>query len=174
VIAVQQNNPKNVKNLEDMLKPGIKIGIGNPRAVCLGLYSIEIFEHNHILSEAMKNIVTYAESCDKTASLIAMKSVDAGIGWDVFHDWNPAIDIVYLKPDQICRIAYIPAAVSKYSRNKAYAQQFIDFLISRAGQEIFRKWGYITGEIEARKFAPAASIGGEYKLPDSYIRTLVR
>jgi hypothetical protein len=35
------------------------------------------------------------------------------------------------------------------------------------------KWGYITSETEARKFAPNATIGGEYNLPESY-KTLVK
>jgi molybdate transport system substrate-binding protein len=174
VIAVQQTNPKNIKSLEDLTKPGIKMGMGNPESVCLGLYSIELFEYNHLLSEIGKNIVTYAESCDKTASIIALKAVDAVIGWDVFHDWNPAIDVIYLKPNQIPRIAYIPSAISTYTKDKLLAKKFTDFLISQQGQEIFKKWGYISSESEAKKFAPGASVGGEYKLPYSYQKLMVK
>ena len=169
VIAVQRGNPKNVQSLSDLTKPGIKVGIGNPEAVCVGLYAVEIFEYNHLLMEIGKNIVTHAESCEKTATLVSLKSVDAVIGWHVFHDWDPAnIDVVYLKPEQLPRIAYIPAAISIYARDSESAQKFIDFLISPQGQDIFRKWGYITMENEARKFAARAEIGGEYKLSETY------
>ncbi len=116
-----------------------------------------------------KNIVTHAESCEKTATLVSLKSVDAVIGWHVFHDWDPdKIDVVYLKPEELPRIAYIPAAISTYAKDRESAQEFIDFLVSRQGQDIFRKWGYITTEDEARQFAPEAKIGGEYKLPETY------
>jgi len=169
VIAVQHGNPKNIQSLSDLAKPEIKVGIANPEAVCVGLYAIEILEQNNLLEAVVKNVVTYAESCEKTATLVSLKSVDAVIGWHVFHDWDPNnIDVVYLKPEQLPRIAYIPAAISTYAKDSESAQKFIDFLISPQGQDIFRKWGYITAENEARKFAPRAEIGGEYKLPETY------
>jgi len=169
VIAVQHGNPKNIQALSDLAQPEVKVGIGNPEAVCVGLYAAEILQYNHLLTEIGKNIVTHAESCEKTATLLSLKSVDAVIGWHVFHDWDPDnIDVVYLKPEQLPRIAYTPAAISTYAKDSESAQKFIDFLISPQGQDIFRKWGYITAENEARKFAPRAEIGGEYKLPETY------
>ncbi len=174
VIGVQHGNPKNIQSLKDLSRPGISIAIGNPEAVCVGLYAVEILDYNHVISEVGKNIVTYAESCEKTASLLSLKSVDAVIGWDVFHDWAPdSIDAVYLKPEQIPRIAYIPAAVSTFTGDREVAQKFVSFLTSSPGQEIFVKWGYITAESEARKFAPSARIGGEYPLPEAY-KSLVK
>lgn len=174
VIAVQRGNPKNILSLADLAKPGLKIGIANPEAVCVGLYAVEILEYNKLLSEVGKNIITYAESCEKTATLVSLKAVDAVIGWHVFHDWDPAnIDVVYLKPEQLPRIAYIPAAISIFSKERGNAQKAIDFLVSPVGQNIFRKWGYLGSEAEARKFSPQAKIGGEYKLPSDY-RPLVK
>lgn len=169
VISVQKGNPKNIQQLADLVKPGIKVGIGNPSTVCLGLYSIEILDKNNLLADVYKNIITNAESCDKTATLLSLKSVDAIIGWDVFHCWDPEnIDTVYFKPEQISRIAYIPAAISTFSKDKVSATEFIDFLISSTGQDIFKKWGYLTNKSEALNFAPNAMIGGEYNLPESY------
>ncbi len=169
VIAVQHGNPQNIKALADLARPGIKVGIGNPESVCLGLYAIEILDSNKLLADVGKNIIVNAESCEKTATLISLKSVDAVIGWDVFHQWDPDnIDVVYLAPGQLPRLAYIPAAVSAFAADKASAKKFTDFLVSAKGQQIFQKWGYITSESEARKFAPDAEIGGEYQLPADY------
>jgi molybdate transport system substrate-binding protein len=169
VIAVRHGNPQNIESLADLARPGIKVGIGNPESVCLGLYAIEILDSNKLLAEVGKNIIVNAESCEKIATLISLKSVDAVIGWDVFHEWDPDnIDVVYLAPEQLPRLAYIPAAVSTFAADKADAEKFIDFLASAKGQQIFQKWGYITSESEARKFAPNAEIGGEYQLPADY------
>ena len=169
VIAVQHGNPQNIQSLADLARPGIKVGIGNPQAVCLGLYAIEILDYNHLLADVSPNIVTQAESCEKTATLLSLKSVDAVIGWHVFHDWAPdKIDVVYLAPEQLPRIAYIPGAVTKYAQDRDSAQKFLDFLVSPAGQAIFQKNGYFTTEAEARKYAPDAEIGGEYQLPANY------
>lgn len=169
VISVPHGNPSNIQALSDLAKPGIRVGIGNPSTVCVGLYAIEILDYNHLLNSVYNNIVTQAESCSKTASLVALKSVDAVVGWDVFHAWNPdQIDTVYIKPDQLPRIAYIPAAVSNFTRDKNSSEEFINFLTSQTGQEIFKKAGYIVTENEARKFAPNATVGGEYQLPADY------
>jgi molybdate transport system substrate-binding protein len=168
-MTVQHGNPKNIQSLTDLAKPGIAVGIGNPSSVCVGLYAIEILDYNHLLADVYKNVITQADSCEKTATLISLKSVDAVMGWDVFHAWNPDYaDSIYLKPEQLPRIAYIPAAVSTFSKDKATAEAFIDFLSSQIGQDIFKKWGYNVTEAEALKFSPGAKIGGEYQLPDSY------
>jgi molybdate transport system substrate-binding protein len=168
-ICVQHGNPKNIQALADLTKPGITVGIGNPSAVCVGLYAIEILDKNQLLPDVYKNIITQAASCDNTAALISLKSVDSVMGWSVFHHWNPDnIDAIYLKPEQLPRLAYIPAAISTFSKEKEAAGAFIDFLTSKTGQDIFRKWGYDVTEAEARKYAPNAKIGGEYELPDSY------
>lgn len=168
-INVQPANPKKIQSLSDLVKPGLKVGIGNPATVCVGLYAVEILENNHLLNDVYKNIVTQAASCDNTATLISLKSVDAVMGWSVFHDWDPKnIETVYLKPEQVSRLAYIPAAISTFTKEKEAAAAFINFLISSTGRDIFRKWGYDVTEAEAHKYAPNAQIGGEYQLPDSY------
>ena len=100
---------------------------------------------------------------------MALKKVDAVIGWDVFSQWNPGrIETIFLRPDEIPRLAYIPAAVSTYARNKAGAQKLVEVLASAEGRAIFARRGYAVTETEVRKYAPGALIGGEYKLPASY------
>ncbi|MBN1160378.1 MAG: molybdate ABC transporter substrate-binding protein [Dehalococcoidales bacterium] len=169
VISVQLGNPKNIRTLADLARPGLEIGIGNPQSVCLGLYAIEIFEYNGLLEDISKNIAVNAESCSKTAVLISLQSVDAVIGWDVFHYWDPDnIDTVYIDPAQLPRLAYVPGAITKYAADRENASRFLDFLVSEEGRQIFQKWGYITTDDEARTYAPGAEIGGEYELPDSY------
>ncbi len=137
--------------------------------MCVGLYAVEILESNCLLTEVYENIITQAASCAATATLVSLKSVDAILGWSVFHCWNPeSIETVYVQPERLPRLAYIPAAISYYSREKEAAGAFIDFLTSPTGQDIFRKWGYDVTETEVREYAPNAKIGGEYQLPDSY------
>lgn len=172
-ILVQSGNPESICQLSDLARDGIEIGIGNPEAVCVGLYAYELLEHNGLLEEIEPNIVTHAESCSKTATLIALKSVDAILGWRVFSEWHDTVDVVYLEPQQIPRLSYIPGAVSRFADNRESAQEFLDFLVSPDGQAIFGKWGYIATESKAREYAPGAEIGGEYHLPETY-RPLVQ
>lgn len=168
-ILVQKGNPKGIDALEDLAEPGMTVGIGNPEAVCVGLYAVEILEKSALLEKVGKNVVVHAESCSKTAALLAMKRVDAVIGWRVFSKWNPQdIDAVLLEPAQIPRLSYIPAGICTWSANRRRAGEFVEFLTSPEGAQIFAKWGYIAGAQDARKFAPEAQVGGQYDLPADY------
>jgi molybdate transport system substrate-binding protein len=170
-IDVLHSNPKGIKGLSDLARPGIRVGIGNPEAVCVGLYAIEVLEKNGLLDRVQKNIITHAPSCSATAGLLVMEKVDAVIGWRVFSKWRPdKISAVLLKPETVPRLAYIPAALSTYCRDRKSSQTFLDFLTLPVSKTIFRKWGYITTIKDARAFAPNARIGGEYQLPEAFIR----
>ena len=122
-INVQKGNPKRIHTLKDLTKEGIRLAIANPEMVCVGTYAVEIIEKNLTPEEkekVRKNIVNYTESCEKTANVISLKAVDAVIGWRVFQYWDPErIETIYLKPEEIPRIGYIPIAISKFTQDKA-------------------------------------------------------
>jgi molybdate transport system substrate-binding protein len=169
-ICVQKGNPKNIQKLTDLAKPKIRLATGNPDSVCIGLYAMEILIKRNLLKKVGKNFVTFAGSGSKTAALLSTKAVDAILGWRVFAKWNPlTTEAVLLKPEEIVRIAYMPAGISTFSAHPKEAKEFIDFLTGEEGRKIFSKSGYLTTKKEAKKFAPKAKIGGEYKLPTSYI-----
>lgn len=136
----------------------------------MGLYAVEIIEKNMPPAEKenfRRNLVNYTESCEKTAAVISLKTVDAVLGWRVFQYWDPErIETIYLKPEQVARIGYLPIAISKYAQDKELAQKFIDFTLSPQGKEIFRKYHYLMDLAEARRYTqPNTPVGGEYPLP---------
>lgn len=158
-IIVQEGNPKNIQDLEDLAKPDVKVGIGDPESVCVGEYAVEVLKYNNLYDDVKPNIVVYAESCSKTAALVTIGQVDAIVGWKVFEKWNPnKSDCVLIDPYGIPKISCIPGAVSTYTTNRINAQKFLDFLASNEGQEIFRKYGYLSTIDKARIYAPIASI----------------
>jgi molybdate transport system substrate-binding protein len=172
-INVQKGNPKGIRSLKDLTRDGIRVAIANPEMVCVGLYAVEIIENNFTPIEKekfKKHLVNYTESCEKTAVAISLKAVDAVLGWRVFQYWDPQrIETIYLGPEEIPRIGYIPIAVSKFTQDKELAQKFIDFLVSPHGKAIFRKHHYLMDIQEARHFTrPDAPVGGEYVLPNEW------
>jgi molybdate transport system substrate-binding protein len=173
-INVQKGNPHNIQTLKDLTRPGIKVAIANPETVCVGLYAVEIIEMNFSPAEkeAFKaNLLNYTESCEKTATAISLKQVDAVIGWSVFEHWDPEkIQTIPLAASQIPRVGYIPIAVASYTKKQAAAQQFIDFLVSKEGQAIFAKYGYFATPEEAiASIGEAKPVGGEYTLPADWV-----
>ncbi len=186
-INVQKGNPKGIFNLRDLARPGVRVAIANPEGVCVGLYAVETIEKEFSAAEKAafkRNLMNYTESCEKTATAISLKTVDAVIGWSVFQHWDPErIETVPLKKSEISRIGYIPIAVSSFSNNRARARQFIDFLLGDTlrqdvvkgdtlrqdvpkGKAIYRKYHYFMSPEEASAWIGATKpVGGEYALP---------
>lgn len=174
-INVQKGNPHNVRSLKDLTKPGLKVAIANPEGVCVGAYAVEIIEKEFTPKEKAafrRNLINYTESCEKTATVISLKMADAVIGWSVFQDWDPArIETVPLSKEQIPRIGYIPVAISKFTKDRAAAHRFIDFLASPEGRAVYARHHYFaTAEEAAKWIGEKKPVGGEFNVPKEWIK----
>ncbi|HPD16108.1 MAG TPA: molybdate ABC transporter substrate-binding protein [Planctomycetota bacterium] len=169
-INVPADNPKKIEKLEDLGKPGVRVGIARPDSVCVGLYAVEVLTYNKVVDLVKPRIVTNTESCEKTAQIVALGTVDAVLGWRVFQYWNPEkIKTILLEPAQVPRIGYIPIAQSVFCKQPEVAKAFVDFLRSEDGKAVFRKWNYLTSVEEARRFTrPDCPVGGDWPLPKGW------
>lgn len=173
-INVERGNPKGIRGLRDLTRPGLRVAIANPENVCVGAYAVEIIENLFSPGEKSafrKNIANYPESCEKTANVIALRVVDAVIGWSVFEHWDPKrIQTIPLKPEEVTRVGYIPVAISRYTDNRKLAQQFIDFLLSPEGKDIYKKYNYFMTPEEAFIWLGGEKpVGGEYIVPGDWV-----
>ena len=174
-ITVQKGNPKGIASLKDLCRPGLKVIIANPESVCLGVFAVELFE-TLLSAEERKalraNIVSYAESCEKTASPIALKACDAVIGWSVFEHWNPElISTVKLDPSEILRLSTLSIAMTTCAENPGAARRFIEYMKSPEGLGYFQKFHYFTSPEEALKYVGTDKpIGGSpYAIPRDWM-----
>ncbi len=173
-INVQAGNPKNIRTLRDLLRPGLRVAIANPEMVCVGTYAVEILETSLNPDERARfraNLVNYTESCEKTATVLALKAVDAVLGWSVFEHWDPQhIQTVPLDPDQIRRIGYLPVAISTFTQQRSAAQRFLDFVTSPEGRAVFVRHHYFATPEEAQRWiGQPKPVGGEYHVPPTWI-----
>ncbi|MBU1077926.1 MAG: molybdate ABC transporter substrate-binding protein [Spirochaetes bacterium] len=172
-IVVPVSNPANIRSISDLTNRGVKIGIGNPETVAIGLYTIEFLIKNHLLDKIFSNIVTYGSSGAKTVNLVILKKVDAIICWRVFSRWHPdKLKYIPIPEKMLPRLSFVPVAVPVYTKNRHRSEDFINFLTSETGKKIYKKYGYITSLKEAKQLAPHARIGGEYILPEEYFRLI--
>lgn len=174
-INVQRGNPHQIRSLQDLTRPGLKVAIANPEGVCVGAYAVEIIER-HFSSEQReafkRNLVNYTESCEKTATAISLKMADAVIGWSVFEHWDSArIETVPLAKEQIPRIGYIPVAISKFTKDREAAQRFIDFLTGPDGRAVYARHHYFATAVDAAAWiGEEKPVGGEYEVPAGWIQ----
>jgi len=173
-INVRKDNPHNIHTLHDLIRPGLKVAIANPEGVCVGAYAVEIVERTFTPEEKSafrRNLVSYTESCEKTATAISLKMADAVIGWSVFEHWDSErILTVPLRKEQIPRIGYIPIAISKFTNDRVAAQAFIDFLAGPEGGAVFARHHYFaTAEDAAAWIGAERPVGGEYAVPAEWI-----
>lgn len=153
VIAVSKGNPKNITTLADLARPGIRVAITRPETTLLGKYAPEIFSKAGLAEAIGNNIVTEAIRPDSLLTMLVMGQVDSGIIWHFYQVQAPEdIEVIFLSPEQLTGIGEMQIAVSSYSQNKKASQQFIDFVTSANGKEIFKKNGYITDAKEASKY----------------------
>lgn len=168
-ILVARGNPLRIASLDDLARPGLKVGMADPDGVCVGLYAVEVLAANGLAAQVRPNLRGRVESCARAAALIPLGMADAVLGWREFAAWNPAaMEAVLLQPEQVPRLAYVPAVQVRGAVNPAGAAAFISFLASAEGAAIFRRWGYLTKEAEVRPLAPHARIGGRYRLAEGW------
>lgn len=169
-INVPKANPKHIRSLADLARPGVRVAIARPDAVCVGLYAAELLDHAHLANAVRPNIVTYTESCSQTAAAASTGAVDAVIGWRVFQYWDPAhIKTILLRKSQIPRLGYIPIAVARTSKHPQLAEKFIAYLRSAHGRKVFEKWHYLVTKTQAERFAaPNTPVGGSWPLPSAW------
>ncbi|MFC1893708.1 molybdate ABC transporter substrate-binding protein [Chloroflexota bacterium] len=153
VIAVPKGNPKNIINLADLARPGVRVAITRPETTLLGKYAPEIFSKAGLAEAIEKNVVTQAARPDNLLTMLVMGQADASITWHFYQTLAPEqIKVVFMPPEQLTGIGEMQIAVSAYSHDRKAAQSFIDFMTSENGEAVFEKLGYLVDAEEVQKY----------------------
>ncbi|MDO5707231.1 MAG: molybdate ABC transporter substrate-binding protein [Andreesenia angusta] len=141
VIAVQKGNPKDIKSLEDLKQPGLKIMVGDEKANAIGMTTQKIIEKNN-LPEINDNVISKAATVNEiVAQFGASDSVDAAIVTkdSVFNNEN--IEIIEIPEDKnIDQI--IPISILEDTEHRDEANKFVDYVSSEIGLNAFEKYGF--------------------------------
>ncbi|OHB76745.1 MAG: hypothetical protein A2Z25_02495 [Planctomycetes bacterium RBG_16_55_9] len=144
-IFVQKGNPKGVHTLEDLLKPGLKVGLGDPNVCAIGKISWKIFAKNGISPQSMAHNLTFQSlTVNELGMQIQAKVLDAVIVWDAMARYYSQYgDQIPIPPDKNL-ISAVGIGVLKFTENRELAEKFVAFLISQRGRDIFAKHHYRT------------------------------
>ncbi len=130
-----------VKTLKDLTAKEVgKISLGNPETVPAGRYTQEALaaeglwdalQPKLIFGDSVRQVLDYVSRGEVDAAFVF--STDAAIARDKVR---VAMEVSNHKP-----IRY-PIAVVAQTKNKQLAQRFVDYILSKEGQEILSKYGF--------------------------------
>ena len=145
-IAVEKGNPQNVRSLEDLARPGLRVAIRSdtegPEKPCLGEITTSAFRSAGIAEKVKPNIVASIDKCDQVAAALRDKKADAVICWTFFAARFPDDMEAVSLPEAAAKARPIPVAVTTCAADPAVARAFVGFLRSPAAQRVFVKRGY--------------------------------
>jgi accessory colonization factor AcfC len=144
-ILVRPGNPKGIKGIKDLAKPGVRI------LVVQGAGQVGMWEdvagrtgNVKLVDGVRRNIASFAPNSAEAKKLWASDSAyDVWLIWTIWQKESPAsADLINTEPEStIYRSCGI--VMTYRSERKALAREFADFLQSPVGQRIFVKWGWL-------------------------------
>ena len=142
-ILVQKGNPRGIKGLADLVRPGIKLGLGDEKACAIGRKCKKIFEKNNIpWIDVEKNLKFQSMTVNELGMQIQAKSLDAVIVWDAVAKYYAKHGDEVPIPVEENAISTVDAGVLKFTKSRELAEEFVGFAASERGRAIFRKHNY--------------------------------
>ena len=144
-ILVQKGNPKGIGSLRDLLKPGVKVGFGDPNACAIGKSTEQVLAKNGIKWEQISGNVRFQSlTVNELGMQIQARSLDAVVVWDAMARYYSRYgDQIPIPPEKNV-VSTVDAGILKFTKNKEGAEKFVAFLVSEKGREIFAKHNYGT------------------------------
>lgn len=140
-ILVRKGNPKRIRSLGDLARPGLRLVDVNG-AGQLGLWEDLAGRHGlipGIQANIARSVRTSAEAIELWKS---DPSLDAWISYESWHyRLSDVTDLVRL-PASERLYRGTPIAITTRSTERPLAEAFVGFLKSEQGRAIFRKWGW--------------------------------
>jgi molybdate transport system substrate-binding protein len=141
IVAVRPGNPKSIRRLEDLAKPDLKIGIGDPRYSTCGELFVQALRERGQFDAVMPNVALQARSHAEVANGLVLGPLDAVVVWNF---------VLGLYPGKLqavpTGVAYPATRVTVLgltsSDNPALRDVFLDWCRQPLVQETFRRYGY--------------------------------
>jgi len=143
VIVTPAGNPANIRSLKDFARPGVRVGLGNPKACAIGIWAEKTFKRAGIWEEVQKNQVQSAKCIAEALTAPQHKIVDATLLWSstavlALRD----LEIIPIEPEYRGFVR-LPVATLAFSRHRQLARQLKQFILSDEGRAIFRSHAYV-------------------------------
>jgi len=143
VILVRRGNPKGIRTLGDLARPGVRLGLGNPAACQIGRITDRILAKNAIDMEAVRaNLAFHSVTVNELGLQLVAGRIDAAIVWDAIGAYYAdSCDIVSI-PIAQNEVSHVAIGVLRSSEHRGAAEEFVGFAVGPQGRAIFAKHHY--------------------------------
>jgi molybdenum ABC transporter molybdate-binding protein len=144
IIAVPKGNPKGIRTLADLARPGLRVGLCNAEQSTLGFMTMGILSSMNLWESVSKNASSQVPTGDFLVNQLRAGSLDAAVVYRInIQQQAEHFDAVSLPADKARAIQ--PFAVRKDSQNRELGRRLLDHL--RANRGSFEKAGFVwTGD----------------------------
>ena len=143
VILVAKDNPLNIATLDDLVRPGVKLGLGDPAACAIGRKSAKIFADNGIAADAVeRNVAFRSATVHELGNHLKLGTLDAVIVWDAVAAYFVDVAEVVRIPEDQNVISTVAVGVLKDSPQPDAARRFAEFVASTKGRAVFKRHHY--------------------------------
>ncbi len=117
VIAVPKENPKNIKSLADLARPGMRVSVGQPEQCTIGVLTRRMLKKTSVYDAVMDNVVMQTASSAMLIPTVTTKSVDATLAYftDTLAE-DDKVEAVQIESDHAKAIQ--PFSISRSSEFK--------------------------------------------------------
>jgi molybdate transport system substrate-binding protein len=126
VIAVQKGNPKHIAALKDLLKPGVRVAIGQPEQCTIGALTRILLESEGIYQQLLDtNVVTQTATSALLVPAVTTKSADAVLAYktDTLAE-QEKLDVVELSSQKAKAIQ--PYSIARSSEYKYLGRRLFE------------------------------------------------
>ena len=141
-IYVRKGNPKNIKGVSDLERPGLKLALADVSSA-VGRIQADLFKKNGSNLEALKKNTVFSPALVTDVALaVKMGSVDAGIIWDALGTFAPDQAEIVRIPAEKNVTSTVGACALTVAKNPKAAVAFLRLLSSEKGRDILKGMGF--------------------------------
>ncbi len=143
VIGVNVKQAHRITSFDDLAKPGIRLAMGDPKAMAFGRTTLNICEKSGRKAAILKNVTVYGATVKQLALYVAQGAVDAAIigRSDAFQN-RSRITMVDIPPEYFIPET-VAAAVLKSTKDEHLADALCRYLSSDHGVSVFKTYGFL-------------------------------
>jgi molybdate transport system substrate-binding protein len=143
VIIVPSDSKLAISSPKDLLKTDIKkIALAEPTSVPVGVYSSKYLTDEGLWDQIKPKVVP-VQDVRATLASVESDNVEAGFVYKTDAAISKKVKIAYEVPiDKGPKIIY-PVAIIKESKKKAAARDFMNYVLSPAAKDTFKKYGFV-------------------------------